>query len=344
MRTPPKFLFLHVASECNLRCRHCHFWLSDTRRDPRRISVRTMSEIVGEFATMNPEGKVVICGGEPMLEYDRYVGVCRAARERGLRVLSATNGYGVYSAERARDLLLRGPHELTVSLDSHRPETHDEMRGRGGSYEVAVGAVERLVAARRDLGLDSSRIYVMALLTSATAGNLQQLYHLVLDVLGADKLKVNALQPSFGVHSGKTPSDDFFAEHSQLDVAALRRELLECDAEFDLRLNPAWVDQLCGYYADLQGKDDLSLGWRRELRTSAQICNCADRNLVVGLYGEVGHCYSFHAYPPRQYEKAGDLAAFWEENDQRGLMGSCRRLCAIGHSNRNVSATLLPTF
>jgi|WetSurMetagenome_2_1015567.scaffolds.fasta_scaffold13407_3 MoaA/NifB/PqqE/SkfB family radical SAM enzyme len=337
---PPRFLFLHAASECNLRCLHCHFWTSSTRHDPRRLSVETISEIVGEFASLNPAGKVVICGGEPMLEYDRFVGFCQAARSRGLRVLCATNGYGVRTHEQAADLLARGPHEVTVSLDSHLPEVHDTIRGRVGSYEVACSAVRLLANARRDLGLSGSRVNVMVLLTSDTSDHLRELYRLALVELGADKLKVNALQPSFGVRSGPAPSDDFFASRSQINVEKLRTTLAGCDAEFDLRLNPAWVAQLCGYYADLQGKDLLELGWDREMRTSSQICDCSSRNLVVGLYGEVSHCYAFHAFPPATWTRAGDLEAFWLQNDNRPRMHDCRRLCAVGHSNRCLSATL----
>lgn len=337
---PPRFLFLHVASECNLRCKHCHFWTSRTRDDPRRLSVETTSAIVGEFASMNPKGSVVICGGEPMLERDRFFAVCQSARSRGLRILCATNGYGVRTPEQARDLLLRGPHEVTVSLDSPIPSVHDEIRGRSGSYEVASEAVKLLVEARKNLGLTGSRVYVMVLLTSDTYKRLRELYLIVLRTLKADKLKVNALQPSFGVRSGPAPSDDFFDEHSQLDVGRLRRALESCDLEFGLNLNPSWISQVCGYYAGLQGVDNLSLGWDRELRTDTQICNCSERNLVVGLYGEISHCYAFHAFPPARWSKVGDLKAFWLQNDNRERMQSCRRLCAIGHSNRCVSATL----
>jgi len=314
--------------------------MSDTRRDPKRIAVETMAGIISEFAELNPSGKVVICGGEPMLEYERYIGVCQAARSHGLKIFNATNGYGVHSDDRAADLLLRGPHELTLSLDSSIPEEHDKIRGRQGSYDTVVLAVQRLVAARTRLGLKESRINVMVLLTSVTYNKLRQLYQLVLRELGANKLKVNGLQPSFGVHSGKTPPDDFFASYSQVDVEKMREELNYCNLEFKLHLNPLWISQFCRYYADLQGRDNLNRGWSGAPRTSEHICNCYERNLVVGLYGEIGHCYSFSNFAPVKYQVRGDLKRFWDANEQRSAMVSCNRLCAIGHSNRNLSATL----
>lgn len=341
----PKFLFLHVGTECNLTCKHCHYWMSDTKHDPERISVKTMEEIVKEFSTLNPNGKVVICGGEPMLEYERYIGVCQAVRACGLRVFNASNGYGIHSDARAADLLLRGPHEFTISLDSHLPTVHDEIRGRVGSYDTAIKAVQRLVRGRELLELktkslnEGSKIYVMVLLTTATYDHLRELYRLVLRDLEADKLKVNGLQPSFGIHAGPPPADDFFASYSQLDVPRLREELIYCNSEFNLSLNPAWIDQICHYYEDLQGHPNMALGWNANLGTTEHICNCYERNLVVGLYGEIGHCYNFTAFPPIKYRAVGDLTNFWNDNQQREAMSSCNRLCAVGHSNRNVSAT-----
>lgn len=299
-----------------------------------------MSEIIAEFAEMSPSGKVVMCGGEPMLEYERYIGVCQAARRNGLRVFNATNGYGVHSETRAADLVAHGPHEFTVSLDSHLPEIHDEIRGRKGSYDTAVKAVQRLVAAKQIFKMPSTKVNVMVLLTSATFDHLRDLYQLALRELKADKLKVNGLQPSFGVHSGGAPTDDFFATYSQLNVARLRDELIYCNVEFELNLSPVWIAQLCGYYEDLQGHANMARGWDLKLQTREHICNCYERNLVVGLYGEIGHCYSFENFPPVKYQQRGDLARFWDTNNQREAMKSCNRLCSIGHSNRNVSATL----
>jgi MoaA/NifB/PqqE/SkfB family radical SAM enzyme len=150
----PRFLFIHAASECNLSCLHCLFWRSHTKDDPNRLSVEKIADIIGEFSELSPQGKVVICGGEPMLEYDRYMGICQAARSVGLRVFTATNGYPIHYAKRAADLLLNGPHEITVSLDSHDSQIHDRIRNRPGSFDTAVRAIRLLVEARRSLDIN----------------------------------------------------------------------------------------------------------------------------------------------------------------------------------------------
>jgi MoaA/NifB/PqqE/SkfB family radical SAM enzyme len=336
----PRFLFIHAASECNLSCLHCLFWRSHTKDDPNRLSVEKIADIIGEFSELSPQGKVVICGGEPMLEYDRYMGICQAARSVGLRVFTATNGYPIHYAKRAADLLLNGPHEITVSLDSHDSQIHDRIRNRPGSFDTAVRAIRLLVEARRSLDINTSKVNVMVLLTSATYSHLPTLYTLVLKHLQADKLKINALQPSFGVHEGQRPNDEFFAFYSQVDPDVLRSQLIQCNDVFNLNLNPDWIAQIYEYYRSLKGHPNLHLGWEAGLSTTSQICNCSDRNLVIGLYGEIGHCYNFQKFPPSQYRTKGDLEQFWTNNTLRQPMRSCRRLCGIGHSNRSISATL----
>jgi len=335
----PKFLFLHLASECNLSCQHCLFWLSDTAKNPDRISSDRIAEIIAEFASISPSGKVVICGGEPMLEYARYMDVCQASRKRGLRVLIASNGTPINSPSRAQDLVLRGPHEYTISLDSADPDTHNWIRGSKKSHAAAVRAMQLLLQARRELATDT-KVNAMVLLTSENYRDLRKLYAFVLHEIGADKLKINGLQPSFGVHPGSPPPDLYFARFSKLDVSFLREELLACNRLFDLHLNPRWIDQLCNYYADLGQIAEPERGWAGDPMTREHICECYDRNLVIGLYGEIGFCYSFHNFPPGRYENPGDLARYWEGNeDVREKMRTCNRLCSIGHSNRNVRAT-----
>ena len=72
MLAPPDFLFIQINKRCNLRCQHCDFWQLDDDDRPRYLSNERRSEVLGEFASMRPGGKVVICGGESMLDLDDY--------------------------------------------------------------------------------------------------------------------------------------------------------------------------------------------------------------------------------------------------------------------------------
>ena len=72
MQQPPKFLFVDINQQCNLRCKHCMYWMREEQALPGHISIQRRSEIIAEFAELNPRGTVVICGGESMLNPERY--------------------------------------------------------------------------------------------------------------------------------------------------------------------------------------------------------------------------------------------------------------------------------
>ena len=69
-------------------------------------------------------------------------------RALGLRCLSVINGTRVRDPERADRMVLAGPHEISVSLNSHRPDLHDRTRGVKGAFTKAVKALRLLLEAR----------------------------------------------------------------------------------------------------------------------------------------------------------------------------------------------------
>ena len=63
-----------------------------------------------------------------------------------------TNGYGL-TPVRFNALLAAGLRSITISLDGLNPETHDWFRGKSGSWDKAINALE-LVVATPDLMYD----------------------------------------------------------------------------------------------------------------------------------------------------------------------------------------------
>jgi MoaA/NifB/PqqE/SkfB family radical SAM enzyme len=341
MRPPPRFLFLTINEVCNLRCRHCLYWRS--KRHPQ-IPIGRQLELVEELAELAPRGKVVICGGEPMLDEAAYFSVCATSRRLGLRTLSVINGTQIRDRRDAQRMIDDGPDEVSVSLDHPSPKIHDEVRRREGSHRAATTALSLLLAARGSRA--QPRIYAMGLLCRSTCRHLDEFYDLVLDKIGADKLKLNALQPTFlntrGEAGQEPESDDFFARESQVDPVALRKTLLRCNREHHLHLNPRWVDQVCSYFGALWRvpASRLRAGWTCGVNTPGHYCDSADRNIMIDLDGCASLCFS-QAFRQARLSRPGDMRRFWETSDDvREAMRSCDRLCGISHSVRSSSATL----
>lgn len=334
---PPRFLFLQMNKRCNLRCEHCDFWKLDDADQPRYLSQARRREVMAEFAGMNPAGTVVICGGESMLDLDDYFHISRTCRELGLNCMSVINGTRVRDEEMADRMIREGPHGISVSLNSHRAELHDRTRGVPGAFAKAVGALRLLVAARARAPGCGTTLNAMGLIFDENYLELEDFYAFVLHDVGADKLKLNFLQPSFGQME---QTDPFFAAHHDVDPDRLVEVIRRCDQRFNLGLNPVWLGQVHMYFSSLQGCMDSSRGWGSRTRTREHICNTYERNVMVDHYGMARLCFS-HSFPGMRLQKPGDLRTFWREAEfVRAAMRQCNHFCGISHSVRRETSTV----
>ncbi len=338
MLAPPKFLFLHVNKRCNLACLHCAYWKDDDRDRKKYMPWDRKREVIREFAEMSPGGAVVICGGESMLDPDEYFAIAGECARAGLRCLSVINGTQVADEAMAERMALEGPSEVTVSLDSHIEGEHDRMRGAEGSFRMAVNALRLLVQARARHPARGVRLYVMALVHEGNYRQLDAFYDFALNDIGADKLKLNLLQPTFGLRGR---ADDFFARYHVRDPEALAAVIRACDAKYRLGLNPTWLEHVQMYFRSIVRNRDARQGWRGRAGTEEHICNTYERNIMVDLYGTARLCFA-PDFPGMSLALNGDLRRFWYQEAQpiRERMRACNRYCAISHSVRRENATL----
>ncbi|MEE3368124.1 MAG: radical SAM protein [Planctomycetota bacterium] len=336
---PPRFLFTDINQQCNLKCKHCMFWARPELELPGHISIERRSEIIAEFAELNSNGTVVICGGESMMNPERYFPITRQTREVGLKCFSVVNGTMITNEEMASRMITEGPSEVTVSVNSHRPEVHDRTRGKIGSFELATGAIRLLLQARERLGAATS-IYAMAVVCQPNYQELDAFYNYVLNDLGADKLKLNFLQPTFGPVAGMG-EDKFYRENLIDNEPELLEILRTCNEKYRLNFDPEWLRVVELYHKSVQAHADASRGWAGQ-GTSEPICNSYERNIMVNMFGEARLCFST-GFPGTILKRHGDLRKFWYGNDRlRRQMAKCTAPCGISHSVRRASATIRP--
>jgi len=337
---PPSFLYVHVNKRCNLKCGHCDFWKRNDADKANYLPWPRKAEIIREFAEMSPDGAVVICGGESMLDPEDYFAISRECIALGLRCMSVINGTRVRTPESADRMMTEGPLEISVSMNSHVEEIHDRTRGVEGSYRKASDAVRLLVDARRRYPERGSKIYVMGLVFDENYRDLDGFYNYVLNDLGADKLKLNFLQPTFGSDGSV---DAFYRDHSGVDADILIETMNGCDRKYGLGLNPSAVNQAGMYFRSLQANGDVHLGWRSPQGTSEHICNSYDRNIMVDHYGLAQLCFS-PRFPGKRLTAYGDLRRFWESAGPiRAEMRKCNAPCGISHSVRRETSTVNST-
>jgi hypothetical protein len=158
--------------------------------------------------------------------------------------------------------------------------------------------------------------------------------------VGADKLKLNFLQPSFGFPKWKLV-DRFFKENVISDYEGLGSMIRKCDQKYHLRINPVWLEHVKMYHRSIKENRNAAMGWLHRNGTSEHICNTYDRNIMVNLYGNAGLCFN-NAFPSIPLTAKGDLRTFWHERSLpiRKEMVKCNRYCGISHSVRRENATL----
>jgi len=305
--------------------------------EPDCFSDDQILSLINEYRDLaGPGAHVVSCGGEPMLSLKRYFLISRRCRELDLRFLSVTNGSLIKTPEFARRVVTEGPAEVTVSLDGPYAEIHDRLRGVKGSFDTAKKAVQLLIEARQKTG-SNTPVYVMALVCQNIAGHLDEFHDLALRQLKANKLKLNIMQPSFGMIG----QDVFFGSEQLKDIDGLISEINFCDAKYGIDRNPEWLRQVDMYFRSVKASGKAYHGWMHLMNTPDHICDTYERNVMVNLKGDMRLCFSEN-YPSERWSQPGDLKHFWETTSVpiAQSMLNCNNYCAISHSVRREPATL----
>jgi len=328
---PPEFLYLELNENCNLRCEHCTFWKTDFRLT---LSPEAREDIIAGFAAMGGR-TLVTCGGEASLEGEAFWAHHASARRHGLRSFTVTNGTRITEANAPR-WLAEGPTEITVSIDSHDPVLHDKWRGLP-NWQRATQALRLLVERRKRPGMAKPRIFAMTIVGERNYRDLPKLFELVLGDIGADKLKLNIAQMTFGA----TPvgGDVWFAANAPRDADDLLRVIEECDAKWGIQRNPQWKRDVWMYCNSVKVGANALLGRRSVGQTERNICNSGERNIWVNHKGVARLCPSTR-FPGVKVRSGEDLRNFWKSASWRGEMAGCRDYCGISHSVRREASTM----
>lgn len=321
----PRYLFLEVTTECNLRCKQCHMWMSS--EPVGTLSTAEKLRVVDEFAAWAGVGMVVMTGGEPFKKTDEVLAISRRARSLGLT--SAVNTNGTMIDESLYDMLLmEGPHYLVLSIDAPVAEIHDWIRGERGTFERVTGLLRGLVGRRASLDRASDmKVLVNAIVCARTLPLATQHVEFVRG-LGADGITFQALGRTFMNHSqndpffdAQRPTDHVLVERVIDELIALReRDPFLLSETQDL----AWMKP---YFRD----PDFS---------AEPVCGSAHRNVMVNMYGEVQLCFSMKDLVGGRALgdiRRASLRELWSGEDAartRGVMDACRKNCGMLHCHR----------
>ncbi len=134
-KTAPISCHISVTQKCNLSCWHCSNWHRDPVED---IPLDVLEDTISRLQDMG-NCLIGITGGEPTLR-DDLEDIIKCVGPRSSTLLF-TNGVNL-DYDRAKELKKAGLFSVSVSLDHHIPEIHDQRRGQKGSFDTAVNAAK----------------------------------------------------------------------------------------------------------------------------------------------------------------------------------------------------------
>jgi MoaA/NifB/PqqE/SkfB family radical SAM enzyme len=128
---------------CPLRCKHCY---SESGRRPAQMLGRERMRRVAQVIIAARPERVSFSGGEPLLA-PWWGEAADLLREAGIPVTVFASGSVMNDTMAER--LAGSVAAVTVSVDGRDDRTHDAIRGRAGSFRLAMAALDRLSRVKR---------------------------------------------------------------------------------------------------------------------------------------------------------------------------------------------------
>jgi radical SAM protein with 4Fe4S-binding SPASM domain len=149
----PFLIVWNFTNMCNFRCKHCY--QRADRPLPSELSLEEKLNLVDQLDKTGVAA-VALSGGEPTIHPDFYR-IVKELASRGIHTSVATNGWTFADKEKLKKAVDLGLKYVEVSVDSAKPEKHDEFRGIPGAWEHATKALENAV----ELGVSHGMATVM---------------------------------------------------------------------------------------------------------------------------------------------------------------------------------------
>jgi radical SAM protein with 4Fe4S-binding SPASM domain len=175
----PRWIFLQLLENCNLRCRMCYEWGDSGpyrhKKTLHRLDIDVVKRIIDECTPVTPYYELY--GGEPLL-YPEIEEVLFAIQRAGSKVHLPTNGTLL---EKHAELLVEASTDrIWVSLDGP-PDINDNQRG-SGVFARAVRGIQALHAARGRKGVSLPHIGISTVITPLNYRHLESFFFEALDI------------------------------------------------------------------------------------------------------------------------------------------------------------------
>ncbi|MDD5356459.1 MAG: radical SAM protein [Candidatus Omnitrophica bacterium] len=178
---PPVVLFpvIWVTHRCNLRCRMCDWWKTQSADTSKELSTWEWYSFFDSVNRMRA-ATIVITGGEPLLRQDLF-DIIKYIRTKGMSCHLCTNG-SMLTEVNANKLKVAGLASISVSLYSYGAEIHNRLRGTD-CFDAAIKGIKFLTQSAPEI-----KVGINYVITKENFHNLDRM------VAFAQNLKVNQIK------------------------------------------------------------------------------------------------------------------------------------------------------
>jgi MoaA/NifB/PqqE/SkfB family radical SAM enzyme len=309
----PAQVHLAVTDNCFLPCLHCDIW----KNKATDLPTQTWLDLIDRLGAWCAPGGMNFVGGEPLMRKDLEQ-LMSAAVSQGFEVSFNTNGYMV-TERRARSISDAGVSIAYVSMDGIHKATVDHTRGREGSHDKAMAAIDRLDA------LPNPRVVIAAILHGQNAAEMAELLAFVRD----RELQL-VLQPLYQ-NFGENQYDPDWWKTSSL-FPRTEGELKAIDAALDLlSMERMRGGAVCNSVGQLQA---MKQHFRQPGQDSGQSCRAGHSDLSVDAQGKIRLCYFLD--PVASIDEPAPLHWIWDKPEtlrRRWEVSRCDRACKLLNCN-----------
>ncbi|MBC8211407.1 MAG: radical SAM protein [Gammaproteobacteria bacterium] len=136
-----QIIAINLTRRCNLACDHCYLDAhSLTTPSADELTTAEVNQLLDQIAQHHAETLVVLTGGEPLIRTDLET-ICAHGKSLGLMIVIGSNG-ALLTERRVIALKQAGAMGIGISVDSLDPERHDRFRGKPGSWQKTMNAIE----------------------------------------------------------------------------------------------------------------------------------------------------------------------------------------------------------
>lgn len=309
----PEQIHLSVTDRCFLPCLHCDIWKNDATDLPEDV----WADVIDRLAAWCAPAGMNFVGGEPLLRKDLEALMSRAV-QRGFTVSFNTNGW-LMTPKRAAGISAAGTSIAYVSLDGYSADTVDHSRGRKGSYQKSLDAIEHLSAH------PNPRVVIACVIHGKNAHEIPDL----LAWVRARGLQL-VIQPLYQNFGDNAYDPDWWRSselwpHSQAELEALERALDHLTAE---RMRGGSV---CNEAIQLQA---MKFHFRSPTEDSGASCRAGHSDISFDPQGRVRLCYFLE--PVGTIFDPTPLPVMWESLitlRRRYAVSRCERHCSLLNCN-----------